>query len=177
MKKLSLFMALTALLIGLHAQAQSQATAKCGETVELTATAKAGYKFVCWQDLNGNQVGTSATLEVTLDENTSIYDFKAVFEADSYTIVATANEATMGSVTGNGVSAAFGVSVELTAVAANKCYQFVRWSDGEVMNPRTVTVGSTIAANTYEAIFEEISFPVNVTSNNEEYGTVTISRK
>lgn len=91
-----------------------------GTTVTLTATANDGFRFVDWS--NG---ATTATIEVTVESDTTL---TANFEAILYTITATANDETMGTVTGSAVYQA-GATVVLEATA-NNGYHFVRWSDG-----------------------------------------------
>lgn len=67
----------------------------------------------------------------------------------SYTISASGSN---GSVSGSGTYQ-YGSSVTLTAIPDN-WYKFVKWSDGDTSNPRTVTV---TGAATYTAIFEQMS--------------------
>ncbi len=69
--------------------------------------------------------------------------------AKTYTIAATANDASMGSVAGGGT---YGVNRVATLVAtAAKGYQFVRWNDGNKENPRKIVVTEDV---TLIALFE-----------------------
>lgn len=76
-------------------------------------------------------------------------EFTNFIGASEYTISATSNNPTMGTVTGGG-SYADGATATLTAMP-NAGYRFVRWQDGNTENPRTVTVTSDA---TYIAYFE-----------------------
>ncbi|MCQ2261454.1 MAG: hypothetical protein MJZ77_08710, partial [Bacteroidales bacterium] len=67
----------------------------------------------------------------------------------TYVITATANDSDMGYVTGSGEYEA-GTQVTLTAVPYTG-YQFVRWSDGDVSNPKVFSVSEDA---TYTAFFE-----------------------
>lgn len=95
-------------------------TVAAGETFTATAEANDGFRFAGWS--NG---ATTETVTITVESDTTL---TANFEAITYTISATANDETMGTVLGSGEYAA-GATVTLTAVA-NSGYHFVRWSDG-----------------------------------------------
>jgi len=69
-------------------------------------------------------------------------------QTTKYTITVTANVDSMGTVTGGGQYEA-NATATLTATA-NAGYQFVKWTDGNTNNPRTVTV---TANATYTAEF------------------------
>lgn len=95
-------------------------TVAAGETFTATAEANDGFRFTGWS--NG---ATTETVTITVESDTTL---TANFEAITYTISATANDETMGTVLGSGEYAA-GATVTLTAVA-NSGYHFVRWSNG-----------------------------------------------
>ena len=65
-------------------------------------------------------------------------------------VTTTANDSSMGSVTGAGTYNK-GESVTLIAMA-NDGYRFVKWNDGVTDNPRTVSADEDV---TYSAVFEE----------------------
>ena len=151
--------------------AQNQATATCGQTVTITATADSGYKFLYWADDHTNtnpvrEVEVNADMELTTN-------YEAVFDVATYAVVAKAAVAEMGSVTGGG-DYAFGESVTLKAVPASKCYKFKQWSDGVTTAERTITVAAAEIANTYTAEFEEAEFTITISGSN---GSVTIAKK
>ena len=85
-----------------------------------------------------------------------------------YTINVTANDNTMGTVTGGGVYDSAS-TITITATP-NEGYVFVNWNDGNTQNPRTLTV--TANAN-FMANFEEAS-GVKVTFGTETWKATTI---
>ena len=98
-------------------------------TATLTATANDGYAFAQWQDGN-----TDNPRSITVTEDA----FYIATFAEGYTITATANYASRGSVTGGG-SYQSNATATLTATAAEG-YIFVAWNDGNTENPRSVVV-------------------------------------
>jgi len=103
--------------------------------VTLTATPKAGHKFIKWQK-DGVDFGNTNPLTITV---TKAETYTAVFEPFAAgTITAVANNAAMGTVTGGG-NYAGNTNVTLTATAKTG-YAFTRWSDGNTDNPRTIVV-------------------------------------
>ena len=71
--------------------------------------------------------------------------------SEKYTISVYVTPAGSGTVTGSGTYAK-GTSVELNAIA-NAGFEFVKWSDGETANPRTVIVDSNLS---FTAQFKEV---------------------
>ena len=63
----------------------------------------------------------------------------------------------------------FGTQIEISAVPKYG-YKFTKWSDGNVDNPRTVTV---VGAKTYVAVFEQSEFGVNLVSSPSTGGSTT----
>ena len=107
-----------------------------GTKITLTATANEHYHFVKWS--NG---ATAATYTFVLTGDTTL---TATFAIDQHTV--TIGEAVNGSVTGAGTYD-YGTEAMLKATA-NEGYHFVKWSDGNTDNPRTiiVTADVTLAA-------------------------------
>ena len=134
-----------------------------GESATLTATANAGYKFVSWTV--GEETKTENPLTLTVNSNLTVTANFAVLS--QYTITATANDATMGSVTGAGKYTE-GDTVTLKAVA-NKGHEFVDWSNGATEATLTfvATKDSTVQAN-----FKVLSYTVALATNDENKGTV-----
>ena len=89
---------------------------------------------------------------------------------DNITIIVTSANENMGTVSGGG-EYTFGTQVTITATP-NQGYRFVRWTDGNTNNPRTITA---TANATYIATFEEgtNNITITVTSANENMGTVS----
>ncbi|MDY4850392.1 MAG: InlB B-repeat-containing protein [Paludibacteraceae bacterium] len=103
-----------------------------GTKITLTATANEHYHFVKWS--NG---ATAATYTFTLIGDTTL---TATFAIDQHTV--TIGEAVNGSVTGAGTYD-YGAEAMLKATA-NEGYHFVKWSDGNTDNPRTITVTADV---------------------------------
>ena len=121
----------------------------------LTATPATGHHFLQWNDGDTHMVRT-----ITVVSDTS---FTATFAPNQYTVTATANDATMGNVTGGGTYN-YGATATLQAVP-NTGYYFHRWNDGNVDNPRTFVVTGDV---TYTAIFSN-------DSNSTQTYTVTLN--
>ena len=115
-------------------------TFPAGSTTTLTATANPGYTFDHWNDGS-----TTNPRTVTVNNNMS---FTAFFTAQQYTITVNANPTEGGTVSGGG-SYAYGATATLQATP-NANYEFMQWSDGNVENPRYVTVTGNA---TYTALF------------------------
>jgi len=109
-----------------------------GDTVQITATANNGYHFIMWAD----SVTDNPRSVLVRGDST----FTAIFEPSTYAITASAEN---GSVSGAGTYN-YGSTVTLAATA-NEGYHFVKWSDGNTDNPRTITVTSDLELM---AIFE-----------------------
>ena len=134
-----------------------------GATATLTATAKRGYKFVNWTAGETNYTENPLTLTVNSDLTVT-----ANFEAlPAYTITATVNNETMGSVTGAGTYYE-GETVTLTATAKNG-HKFVNWSNNETANPLTFTATEDVNLT---ANFEVLNYTVTALTNDENKGTV-----
>jgi len=115
-------------------------TFPAGASTTLTATANSGYTFDHWNDGS-----TTNPRTVTVNNNMS---FTAYFNTQQYTITTNATPAGSGTVTGGGTYA-YGATATLTATP-NTGYEFLQWSDGNLQNPRIVTVTGNA---TYTALF------------------------
>ena len=96
----------------------------------IAATPNADYVFTQWSDGNTDNPRT-----VTVTSDTT---FTALFAPAVCQVNLNTNDPFMGSVTGGG-DYDHGTSATLTATPAEG-YHFVRWSDGNTDNPRTVVV-------------------------------------
>lgn len=116
----------------------------------VSAVAHDGFRFTHWS--NG---ATDNPYTFTLTCDTTLTAF---FEADvpvQYTVTATANDASMGSVSGGGT---FDEGTEVTLTATpNEGYRFVRWSTGDTTATLTFVVTEDVSL---VAVFEEI--PVGI---------------
>ena len=137
-----------------------------GATATLTATANEGYKFLNWTV--GEETLTDNPLTLTINSDLTV---TANFEAlKAYTVTATANDATLGTVTGAGTYYD-GASIKLTATA-NTGAQFVNWTVGEETltdNPLTLTADKdyNVVAN-----FEVLKYTIAALTNDLNKGTV-----
>lgn len=128
--------------------------------VSISAVPLYGYHFVQWSDGNANNPRA-----VTVLGNSS---FEAQFAINSYAVSAVSANPLWGSVFGGG-SFAHGASTYLIATAAHG-YHFTQWSDGNIDNPRLITVTQNAG---YIAQFAANSYTVSVTSNNNSLGSTT----
>ena len=127
-----------------------------GDTITLIATANEHYHFVKWSDGNtDNPRKYVVTSDATLT---------AEFTIDTHNVVVNASNCTVaGAGTHN-----YGDTITLT-ITPDEGYEFVKWSDGNTDNPRTIIVTEDI---TLSAELELISYIVTL-SCNESHGTVT----
>ena len=112
-----------------------------GENVTLIATANEHYYFSQWSD------GVTSNPRVVTVIGAATYT--AVFEPVSYPVIVTANDYSMGSVSGTG-SYPYGSTVTIAAQAFDN-YRFISWSDGDTMAVRSITVTGDMQ---FEARFE-----------------------
>ena len=115
-------------------------TYKDGESIIIEAIANDGYHFVKWSDGNTEN---PRTIVVTED-----VELMAEFAKNQYEVNVMAGE--NGYVTGSGTYD-YGTEVTIEALA-NEGYHFVKWSDGNTENPRTIVVTEDVELR---AEFEE----------------------
>ena len=136
-----------------------------GEQILLNAHAKSGYAFSQWSDGNTDNPRI-ATINA---EATFIAQFKESDEpipGGTFTITVK----TEGCGTELTEKVSFGAEVKLHA-HPNECNYFLRWSDGNTDNPRTVIVNSNA---TYTAIFEKDKYTITAESADETQGMVSV---
>ena len=159
MKKLLIFC--VGLLTAASAMSQTPQEVKkevdCGKSVTIKATAKPGYRFVKWDDDNTENPRT-------------ISDIK---EAKNYKAIFAMNNVDFGEgVTLDPAIPVVGQPLKLTAKSLDDCEEFDQWSDGNTDNPRTITY---TGEETFKVGYKIKKFFVNVTSDDETYGTVEVS--
>ena len=132
-----------------------------GETVTLTASATEGHSFVRWTE-DGN-TSPSRTFTATTDVT-----WTAEFSVNKYTVNVATNEPLYGSATGGGTYD-YNTTASLAATPSEGCH-FVKWSDGNTDNPRSLTVTSDTSLT---AEFDIDMYEVNAIANNLAYGTTT----
>ena len=129
-------------------------TYKYGSIVTLVALANTHYHFVKWSDGDINDVRT-----IVVTDNITL---TAEFAPNMYDVVLNV-DAKMGRVVGSG-SYEYGTSITIIAIP-NSGYEFVRWSDGDINDIRTITVEGNL---TLTAEFKEISIGTEVEENQAE---------
>ena len=136
-----------------------------GETLTVYAHPSLGYAFNQWSDGN-----TDNPRMVTITEDAT---YRALFEVSTapnpdgvYTFTVNAANCSTN------LSQTFsqGTEVKLYAEPID-CNYFVRWSDGNTDNPRTVIVDGDA---TYTAEFEPVQYTITVESVDETQGSVDI---
>ncbi|MDD3479054.1 MAG: leucine-rich repeat protein [Paludibacteraceae bacterium] len=110
--------------------------------VQIEALPTIGHKFVKWSDGN---LDNPRNIIVTGDSV-----FSAEFSVDTFAVVLTVNDSLMGSVIGSG-NYAYNTNAQIEAIP-NSGYEFVKWNDNNVNNPRILTVVDDI---TIQAEFQE----------------------
>lgn len=139
-----------------------------GQSCTLTATANTGYTFQKWTE-NGNQVSTQNPYTFTVTGNRTLV---AQFQAQSYTITATADPTNGGSVSGGGTYT-YGQSCTLTATPASG-YVFVNWTkNGTVITTGTTLSFTVTGSGTYVAHFQAQSYTITATADPSNGGTVS----
>ena len=140
-----------------------------GVTVNLTATASEGYRFVKWTE-DGKPVASSA--EYSFECKTG-RDLVAVFEAiPKFTVTVSSNDSTLGWVSGGG-SVYEGKTVTVTATAKKYCL-FDGWKmDGKIVSTAATYEFTPEKDCTILAEFSKDMVTVNVTSENAAIGSVS----
>lgn len=129
----------------------------------ITAIAAPGFAFVSWNDGS-----TENPRVVHLMSDTT---FTAIFQCtQQFNLQVTANDATMGTVTGGGTYYASDVTI---TASPNPGHRFNYWNDGSTETTRIIHLVSDTA---FVAVFEDVSnqtFNLQVSSANASMGTVT----
>ncbi len=132
-----------------------------GTEIKIKATPKASYKFTKWDDDNTDN---PRTIVVKKDAT-----YTAIFEKKpTFTLSVNANNNAWGTTTGSG-NYLEGAYVSIEAIP-NSGYHFEGWDDGSMDNPHTITLNSDMIIT---ATFAQGDFYIYVTSNNEEWGSVS----
>ena len=114
-------------------------TVHYGETVTLTATAYEHYVFQYWQTAGGEIFGQNP-LVLTVTSN-GVYT--AVFAAEQHSVQVLTDGGGTAYISNGSNSGNYDYFTQLTLTAtANGNNAFLRWSDGNTFNPRTVTITS-----------------------------------
>ena len=136
-----------------------------GSAVKIYPHAKLGYTFSQWSDGNTD----NPRVAIINADATFVAQFKELDETapdGMFTIVVKADGC------GTALTQYVSADTEVKFYAHPKeCNYFVKWSDGNTDNPRTVTVNSDA---TYTAIFKAEQYIITAESADETQGTVTI---
>ena len=128
------------------------------EHAVVSATPNYGYHFVHWND---NITENPRAIELTQDTS-----FTAIFEPDTFSLNVTC-EAEYGIIENGTGEYPYGSNVTFSA-QSKYGYEFRRWSDNNINNPRTVSIKENI---TLSAIFFRKSFDVYGTYS--PYGSIS----
>jgi hypothetical protein len=140
--------------IAMGTAAVTQQNTCTNDQAVIEATPNAGYRFVQWND---GITHNPRTITVTQD-TAFVAEFALII---TYQVTVTANDNTMGSVSGAGGYPQD--SVVTIGAVPNAGYQFVQWNDGITTNPRTITVTQDTA---FVAEFEAIGNSIAETNGN-----------
>lgn len=141
-------------------------------TATLIANPASGYKFVKWSDGNSDN---PRVITVTAD-----VEYTAIFEIVSsspkpteFTVSLSSSDNAMGSVMGAG-SYEKDATATLIAIPASG-YNFVKWNDGNIENPRVITISKNVE---YVAEFAQASgnieseYTITVVASDNSMGTI-----
>lgn len=129
-----------------------------GDTITLTATPNDNFIFLCWSDGNANN---PRTVVVARDaEYIALFYQNGVPE---YTVTVVSNDLELGTVEGGGTYPE-GATVQISAIPNENAY-FKQWNDGDMHNPRLITVTQD---TTFTALFVEMEvyYTIEVRSDN-----------
>ena len=138
------------------------------ETCTLSVTTNTGYTLVNWTK-GGVEVTTEPSFSFLVEEDAA---YQANFNVNGYEIVATADPAEGGTITGAGVYNHFQTCVLIAT--ANTGYTFVNWTkDGSEVSTNDTISFMVEGGATYVAHFQINSYDVTATVNPAEGGTVS----
>ena len=139
-----------------------------GSTCTLTATTNTGYTFMNWTK-NGSVVSTNANYSFTV---TGSGTYVANFIQNTYTISASANPSSGGTVSGGG-SYNYGSTCNLTATPATG-YNFVRWTKNGTQVSTSASYSFTVTENaSYVAVFSLKSYTISASASPTAGGSVS----
>jgi len=131
-----------------------------GDIIEIEAVPNLGYVFTNWDDGNADN-----PREITVTED---HTYIAFFAIQQCVISTGVTPEGAGSVTGGGAYY-YGDTITLSA-HSNTGYEFSKWDDGIVDNPREIIVEGDA---TYTAMFTPLQYEITTECDPEEGGTVT----
>ncbi|MCR4664828.1 MAG: hypothetical protein K5660_05635 [Paludibacteraceae bacterium] len=166
MKKYILILPL--MFLCLTAVAQTEAVARCGQIVTLTAQPAEGFFFVRWSDNV-----TDNPREIEISSETTVTDFVAIFEGKEFTINVRVKEEGTGDVEQTTFTGKAGEPITLDAIESDPCYQFDHWEDasGTSLSTSKTFAYTILGETTVYAVFVDREFKIKATA---DHGTVDI---
>lgn len=158
--------------VNAFADATASTPVNCDGSVTITATPKAGFHFVQWNDGNTDATRTIANIK-------EAKTFTATFAADETTIP---ENIEVVDVNGDPVvlPVAHSTTLYYKAEKADDCQQFVHWSDitdptdpNYAINPRPFVYDGLLP--TFTPVFETIIYNVTVQADDAAHGDVTVT--
>ena len=139
-----------------------------GANCTLTATSATGYTFTNWTK-NGTVVSTNADYTFTVTESAT---YIANFQIQTYTITASSNPSTGGTIAGTGTFN-YGQSCTLIATT-NQGYTFVKWTKNGTQVSTTASYTFTVTESaSYVAHFQIQNYTISVSADPTSCGAVS----
>ena len=152
--------------VNAFAQASDSKDVACDGSVQITASPKAGFHFVQWNDGNTEATRTIANIK----------------EAKTFTATFAADETTIDPSIDPGVDfpVAHGTTLHLTPHTDDDCQEFDHWSDiTDPTDPNYAIVPRDFKYNgvlpTFTAVFKAKVFNVTVNADDATHGDVTVT--
>ena len=152
--------------MNLFAQANDSKDVACDGSVQITATPKAGFHFVQWNDGSTEATRTIANIK----------------EAKTFTATFAADETVIDPSIDPGVDfpVAHGTTLHLTPHTDDDCLEFDHWSDiTDPTDPNYAIVPRDFEYNgvlpTFTAVFKTKVFNVEVNADDAAHGDVTVT--
>ena len=158
--------------VNAFADATASTPVNCDGSVTITATPKAGFHFVQWNDGSTEATRTIANIK-------EAKTFTATFAADETTIP---EDVVVVDVNGDPVvlPVAHSTTLYYKAENADDCQRFVHWSDindpndpNYAINPRPFVYDGLLP--TFTPVFETIIYNVTVQADDAAHGDVTVT--
>ena len=140
------------------------------QSCTVIATAANGYRFTNWTE-DGNEVSTNANYTFNVTSNRTLVAHFEVQAPNTYTINASPNPSTGGTVTGGGTYQQ-GQSCTVTATA-NTGYTFLRWTEnGNQVSTNASYTFQVTGNRTLVAQFQANTYTISVSADPSDGGTV-----
>lgn len=156
-------------VVNAFAQASDSKEVNCDGSVTITATPKAGFHFVQWED----DATAPATRTISNIKDATLKNYKAIFAADETVIDPSIDP-------GVDFPVAHGTTLHLTPHTDDDCQEFDHWSDiTDPTDPNYAIVPRDFEYNgvlpTFTAVFKTKVFNVEVNADDATHGDVTVT--